>query len=114
MWRSVIVSFLILALAHGACAALGDGADKIEEAYGTLVSRHLRDDGSVEILYQKEKYRYRVTFERGVSVEEEYSRVDGHKLSEKEVARFLKMNAGRALTSQRSAATLKVKMRKGN
>ena len=91
------------------CAALGDGADKIEEAYGTLVSRHLRDDGAVDVLYQKDRYLYAVRFDRGVSVEEEYSRVDKRDLSEKEIAKFLKMNAAVKMTSERSEGTLKVR-----
>ena len=96
-------------MAGAVYAALGDGADKIEDAYGALVSRHLRDDGMVAVVYQKDRYLYAVTFANGVSVAEEYSRVDKRDLSEKEVARFLKMNAGRALTSQRSEGTLKVR-----
>jgi hypothetical protein len=99
-------------MAGVACAAVGDGADKIEESYGALVSRHLRDDGTVAVVYQKDRYVYAVTFDHGVSVAEEYSRVDKRDLSEKEIARFLKMNAGRAFASQRGAATLKVKILK--
>ena len=98
-------------MAGAACAALGDGADKIEEIYGVVVKRHLRDDGRVDVVYQKDRYLYLVTFSGGMSVAEEYSRVDRRDLSEKEVARFLKMNAGRAFTSQRSAATLKVQIK---
>ncbi|HEX4639958.1 MAG TPA: hypothetical protein VH252_01150 [Chthoniobacterales bacterium] len=76
------------------------------------MQRHLLDDGGVEVVYQKDRYLYRVTFERGVSVAEEYSRVDRAKLSEKEVARFLKMNLGRPFASQRSDAALKVRRTK--
>ena len=103
---------LVFSTAGVVCAALGDGAEKIEDNYGTLVSRHLRDDGTVAVVYQKDRYLYAVTFDRGVSVAEEYSRVDKRNLSEKEIARFLKMNAGRALTSQRSVGILKVKILK--
>ena len=88
------------------------GADKIEESYGMLVSRHLRDDGTVDVVYQKDRYVYAVRFDRGVSVAEEYSRVDKRDLSEKEIARFLKMNAGRALTSSATRTSLKVKIPK--
>jgi hypothetical protein len=110
--QRLFVWVLFFTSAGIACAALGDGADKIEESYGTLVSRHLGDDGTVAVVYQRDRYVYAVTFDRGVSVAEEYSRVDKRALSEKEIARFLKMNAGRALTSQRSEGTLKVKILK--
>jgi len=99
-------------MAGAVCAALGDGADKIEESYGTLVSRHLRDDGSVDVVYQKDRYVYAVRFDRGVSVAEEYSRVDKRDLSEKEIARFLKMNAAVKMTSERSEGRLKVRIPK--
>ena len=109
LWVGFVLVFSTAGAVYG---ALGDGADKIEETYGTLVSRHLRDDGTVAVVYQKDRYVYAVTFDRGVSVAEEYSRVDKRDLSEKEIARFLKMNAGRALTSQRSEGMLKVKILK--
>jgi len=110
--RILLVWILLFPMAGAVWAALGDGADKIEETYGTLVSRHLRDDGMVAVVYHKDRYLYAVTFDRGVSVAEEYSRVDKRDLSEKEIARFLKMNAGQALTSQRSEGMLKVKILK--
>ena len=106
------VAFLFFAIATVASAALGDGADKIEEAYGVIAQRHLLDNGAVQILYQKDRYYYLVTFARGVSVAEEYSRVDRANLSDKEVARFLKMNANRQMTSSREGGTLIVKVRK--
>ena len=108
--RRLVVWVLFFSMARAVCAALGDSADKIEESYGALVSRHLRDDGTVDVVYQKDRYLYAVTFDRGVSVAEEYSRVDKRDLSEKEIAKFLKMNAGREFASQRSGAALKVKI----
>lgn len=87
------------------CASLGDDADRIEDAYGGLMSRQLRDDGTVAAVYQKDRYLCQVVFKRGMSVSEEYSRVDGTDLSEREVARFLKKNAGPKVTWNRVDAT---------
>ncbi len=74
-------------------ANLGDGSDKVENLYGNLVERHLRDDGSVSVLYHKDRYFYFVIFANGRSVLERYSHIKGTDLSEKEIARFLKANA---------------------
>jgi hypothetical protein len=78
------------------CANLGDGGDRIDDSYGNLIERHLRDDGTVTTLYHKDRYLYFVVFNNGVSVLERYSRVKGSDLSEKEIARFLKANAAGA------------------
>jgi hypothetical protein len=78
------------------CANLGDGGDRIDDSYGYLVERHLLDDGTVSVLYHKDRYLYFVVFDKGVSVLERYSHVKGTDLSEKEIAKFLKANAGGA------------------
>ena len=65
------------------CGRLGDNDDKIEDSYGNLVERHLLDDGTVSILYRKDRYLYFVIFDKGVSVLERFSRVDRVDLSEK-------------------------------
>ena len=72
----------------------------------------MRDDGTVDVVYQKDRYVYAVRFDRGVSVAEEYSRVDKRDLSEKEIARFLKMNVAAKMTSERSEGRLKVRILK--
>jgi hypothetical protein len=74
-------------------ANLGDGADRIEDLYGNLVQRQLRDDGTVSILYHKGRYLYLVIFANDRSVSERYSHMNGTDLSEKEIAKFLKVNA---------------------
>jgi len=92
---------LLLAISAGVssvCANLGDGGDRIDDSYGNLVERHLRDDGTITTLYHKDPYLYFVVFDNQVSVLEKYSRVDGADLSEKEIAKFLKANAGRTAT----------------
>jgi hypothetical protein len=74
-------------------ANLGDGSDRIEDRYGNLVQRQLRDDGTVSGLYHKGRYLYLVIFANDRSVSESYSHVNATDLSEKEIAKFLKLNA---------------------
>jgi hypothetical protein len=78
-------------------ANLGDSDDKIEDSYGNLVERRLRDDGTVSVLYHKDRYLYLVVFEKRRSILETYSRIDGRDLSAKEISKFLKANAARAI-----------------
>jgi hypothetical protein len=90
-------AFLILLLGvSGALANLGDGGDRTDDSYGNLIERHLLDDGKVSVLYHKDRYLYFVLFAEGRSVLEKYSHIKGNDLSEKEIARFLKANAGGA------------------
>ena len=74
-------------------ANLGDASDRIDDAYGNLVQRRLRDDGTVSVLYHKDRYLYLVIFANDRSVSESYSHMNGTDLSEKEIAKFLKVNA---------------------
>jgi hypothetical protein len=53
----------------------------------------LRDDGTVSVLYHKDRYLYEVIFANGRSVSETYFNVKGTDLSDKEIMRFLKANA---------------------
>ena len=98
MKRFFVLLLMISAGVSSVCANLGDGGDRIDDSYGNLIERQLRDDGTVSTLYHKDRYLYFVIFDNGVSVLEKYSRVDGADLSEKEIARFLKANAGRTAT----------------
>jgi len=74
-------------------ANLGEMSDRIDDKYGNLVQRHLRDDGTVSVLYHKDQYLYLVTFANDRSISESYSHMNGKDLSEKEIAKFLKGNA---------------------
>ena len=90
--------FLVAALTFvtslsSAWANLGDASDSIDDAYGNLVQRRLRDDGTVSVLYHKDRYLYLVIFANDRSVSESYSHMNGTDLSEKEIAKFLKVNA---------------------
>jgi len=81
------------AIASSASANLGADSERIEEAYGTIVQRRLRDDGTVSVVYGKGRYLYMVTFADQRSISESYSRVNGTDLSEKEITKFLKANS---------------------
>ena len=89
------------------CASLGDNDDKIEDSYGKLIQRHLQDDGSVGVVYHKDRYLYFVTFVDRRSVLEGYSRFDGRELSANEISRFLKTNAGRKVNWTQHESTSK-------
>jgi len=98
MKQFFVVVLLVLATLSPVRANLGDRDERIDEAYGNVVERHLLDDGRVSILYHKDqgRYLYFVIFANGRSVLEGYSRVEGTDLSEKEIAKFLKANAAGA------------------
>jgi len=70
--------------------------ERIEDSYDSILQRRLRDDGTVTVLYHKDRYLYEVTFASGRSVSEVYFHVKGTDLSEKEIMRFLKANAAGA------------------
>jgi hypothetical protein len=91
--KSLIIALAIVAACSPAWANLGDGSDRIDDLYGNLVQRRLRDDGTVSVLYGKGEYRYLVIFANDRSISESYSHIKGTDLSEKEIARFLKLNA---------------------
>ena len=96
MKQFLAVLLTISATLSSVCANLGDDADKIEDSYGQIIQRHLLDDGTVSVLYHKDRYLYFVIFAKGGSISEGYSHVKGTDLSEKEITRFLKANAAGA------------------
>ena len=91
-----LILLVILATLTCGWANLGDGSDKVDDSYGNLVQRRLRDDGTVGVVYHKDRYVYQVIFANGRSVSEMYFNVKGTDLSEKEIMRFLKANAAGA------------------
>ena len=94
-------------------ANLGDSSDRVDDAYGNLVQRRLRDDGTVSVLYHKDRYLYEVLFADGRSVSETYFNVKGTDLSEKEIMRFLKANGG-SWTPDNTAKERRFKRSDGN
>jgi hypothetical protein len=88
-----IVLVAIFAGLNSAWANLGDRSERIDDVYGNLVERRLRDDGTVSVLYHKDRYLYLVIFANDRSISESYSHMKGTDLSEKEITKFLKGNA---------------------
>jgi hypothetical protein len=99
-----LVLLAILAALTCCWANLGDSSERVDDAYGNLVQRRLRDDGTVTVLYHKDRYLYQVTFANSRSVSEAYFNVKGTDLTEKEITRFLKANAARATWTPDKAA----------
>ena len=96
MKQSSVIVLTILATVTCNWANLGDGDERIEDSYDSILQRRLRDDGTVTVLYHKDRYLYEVTFANGRSVSEIYFHVKGTDLSEKEIMKFLKANAAGA------------------
>jgi len=94
MKEAIILIIAVFAAASSAWANLGDSGDKLEDSYGTVIQRRLREDETVSVMYGKDRYLYLVTFVNDRSISESYSHVKGTGLSEKEIMRFLKANAG--------------------
>ena len=94
MKHSIAVVLAFYVIASSASANLGENSERIEDRYGTIVQRRLRDDGTVSVVYAKDRYLYMVTFANSRSVSESYSRANGKDLSEKEITKFLKANSG--------------------
>ena len=96
MKQFIVILLTIFAALSSVWANLGDGSDRIDDSYGNLVERHLLDDGTVSVVYHKDRYLYLVIFANDRSVSESYSHINGTDLSEKEIANFLKVNAAGA------------------
>jgi hypothetical protein len=93
MKQFLVAALMVVTALSPVWANLGDESDRIDDAYGNLVQRRLRDDGTVSVLYHKDRYLYLVIFANDRSVSESYSHMNGTDLSEKEIAKFLKGNA---------------------
>jgi hypothetical protein len=93
MKQFLVAALIVVIVMSSVWANLGDGSDRIEDRYGNLIRRQLRDDGTVSGLYHKDRYLYLVIFANDRSVSESYSNMNGTDLSEKEIAKFLKLNA---------------------
>ena len=93
MKQFLAVALTVITASSSVWANLGDGSDRIDDLYGDLVQRQLRDDGTVSVLYHKGQYLYLVIFANNRSVSESYSHMKGTDLSEKEIAKFVKLNA---------------------
>ncbi len=94
MKQSIALVLAFCLFSSSALANLGANSEQIEDAYGAVVQRRLRDDGKVSVVYTKDRYLYMVTFANSRSVSESYSSVNGKDLSEKEITKFLNANSG--------------------
>ena len=94
MKQSIALILAFCVIGSSASANLGENSERIEDRYGTIVQRRLRDDGTVSVVYTKGRYLYMVTFANSRSISESYSRTNGTDLSEKEITKFLKANSG--------------------
>ena len=94
MNQSIVLVLALCVIASSALGNLGENSERIEDRYGTIVQRRLRDDGTVSVVYAKDRYLFMVTFANSRSVSESYSRANGKDLSEKEITKFLKANSG--------------------
>ena len=83
MKQSIALVLALCIIATAASANLGANSESIEDAYGTIVQRRLRDDGKVSVVYAKGRYLYMVTFADSRSVSESYARANGTDLSER-------------------------------
>ena len=99
MKLSIVPILAVFIIAGSASARVGDDGDRIEDSYGAVVQRRLRDDGTVSVVYVKGPYVYLVTFANNRSISESYSHVNGTDLSEREITRFLKTNGATWLPS---------------
>jgi len=104
MKHSIALVLAFCGIASSVWANLGDNSERIEDAYGTIVQRRLRDDGKVSVVYTKGRYLYMVTFANSRSISESYSRANGRDLSEKEITNFLKANSGAKWTSVKTGS----------
>jgi hypothetical protein len=93
MKQFLLATLTVVTAMSSISANLGEGSDTIENRYGNLLQRQLRDDGTVSVLYHKDRYLYLVLFANDRSISESYSHMNGTDLSEKEIAKFLKLNA---------------------
>jgi hypothetical protein len=95
MKQFLIVALTLITVSSSVQANLGDGSDRIDDLYGNLLQRQSGDDGTVSLLYHKDQYLYLVIFANDRSISESYSHMNNKDLSEKEIAKFLKVNAAR-------------------
>src|SRR4029077_13620851 len=93
MKQAIALVLAFCVIASSASANLGENSERIEDKYGTIVQRRLRDDGTVSVVYTKGRYLYLVTFANSRSISESYSRANGTDLSDKEIMKFLNANS---------------------
>ena len=92
----ILAAAIVTALSGQAFARLGNTEDQVSALFGKPVDQGKPDsDGVTTNMYKNRTGEYIavVQFLKGHSVAEAYSRVDRHKLSEKELSIFLQGNS---------------------
>ena len=92
----ILVAAIVIALSGQAFARLGNTEDQVSALFGKPIDPGKPDnDGITTNTYKNptDDYIAVVQFLKGHSVAEAYSRVDRHKLSEKELSIFLEGNS---------------------
>jgi hypothetical protein len=92
----ILAAALVIALSNLAFARLGNTEDQVNALFGKPVDPGKPDSNGVTTNMYKNptrEYLAVVQFLKGHSVAEAYSRVDRHKLSEKEMSIFLQGNS---------------------
>ena len=93
----IIGAALVLALSGDAFARLGQTEEQVTALFGKPIDAGTPDkEGVTTNMYKNPSGEYHalVQFLKGHSIAEAYSRVDGGKLSEKEMSIFLQGNSG--------------------
>jgi hypothetical protein len=114
MKHCAFLVLVVFGMTSSGWANLGDGSERIEDAYGTIAQRRLRDDGTVSVVYVKGRYMYLVTFANNRSISESYSHVKGTDLSEREITKFLKANSRAKWVATNSGPERRFKSSDGN
>jgi hypothetical protein len=55
MKQFLVIALAVITASSSVWAYLGDGSDRIDDLYGNLLQRRLRDDGTVSVLYHKDR-----------------------------------------------------------
>jgi hypothetical protein len=93
----ILAAAIIIGLGGAAFARLGQTEEQVSALFGKPIDADKPDkDGVTTNTYKNPtgEYLALVQFQKGHSIAEAYSRVDGGRLSEKEMSAFLQGNSG--------------------
>jgi hypothetical protein len=93
----ILVTTALIGLSSQALARLGQTEEQVSALFGKSIDPGTPDkEGVTTNMYKNPSGEYiaLVQFQKGRSIAEAYSRVDGGKLSEKEMSVFLQGNSG--------------------
>ena len=93
----IIAAVIVLGLSSDAFARLGQTEEQVSALFGKPIDAGTPDkEGVTTNMYKNPSVEYHalVQFQKAHSIAEAYSRVDGAKLSEKEMSIFLQGNSG--------------------